>query len=557
MNRPLPTLLSLSLAMLLFAGPAGAVSLDHSWSQSFGDAGVQEAEALAVDGRDNIFLAGQFDDEIDLGGGLIVSETEFWQEDHFLAKFDPNGNFVWGVPLHDDPEHRTPEEIATDSEGNVVVFGTVVGGQALNPRDVWFAKYDGVDGSLIWSRRFGDGEIQNCWGGTVDAADNVYLTGSFWGTIDFGGGPLSATGTNTDVFAARFDADGNHVWSSSYGDASGQFGQTIRVDAGGNMFLTGDFAGTIDFGGASLTATGPNEIYLAKLDAGGNHLWSRQFAGSQAEMYDDMITSPEGSVLVAGQFWGTLDFGGGPRVSDQYDAFVATYDADGQYVSDLVVGGPGSTQGIEKIALDDHGVLTVLGAHQGGIELGGVTIPTAGLSDIWLARFNPDGTHLWSTSYGGADWDVPRGLALDGAGNAIVGGYFFGYHANVTLNVGGPDFVNVVGEADVFLASYSANATAAPILVSPDTGVRLSFASPSRRGTTVHYSIPNASPVRLSVLDVSGRVVATLLDGRFAHRGSVSWDGRDRSGATAASGVYFVRLETEVGSTVRKLVLID
>src|SRR5579871_1167393 len=75
---------------------------------------------------------------------------------------------------------------------------------------------------------------------------SVLLAGSFEGTIDLGGGPLRSAGGD-DVFVARLDASGKHLWSKRFGDAHAQHGRAVALDPSGNVVLAGDAQGTLDF----------------------------------------------------------------------------------------------------------------------------------------------------------------------------------------------------------------------------------------------------------------------------------------------------------------------
>jgi len=83
--------------------------------------------------------------------------------------------------------------------------------------------------------------------------------------------------------------------------------------------------------------------------------------------------------------------------------------------------------------------------------------------------------------------------------------------------------------------------------------------NPFNPSTTISFTVPQGGGhVTLTVFDVVGRRVATLLD-RRVNGGvrSVSWDGHDRSGGEVASGVYFYRLITPVGEFTRKMTLVE
>ena len=74
-----------------------------------------------------------------------------------------------------------------------------------------------------------------------------------------------------------------HQWSQSFGDSLVDEGAAVAVDASGNVLVTGFFSGTVDFGGGSLVSAGGREIFLAKYDGNGAHVWSQRFRGNRAD----------------------------------------------------------------------------------------------------------------------------------------------------------------------------------------------------------------------------------------------------------------------------------
>ncbi len=84
------------------------------------------------------------------------------------------------------------------------------------------------------------------------------------------------------------------------------------------------------------------------------------------------------------------------------------------------------------------------------------------------------------------------------------------------------------------------------------------YPNPFRSDTAVRFELPSSSNVRLDVVDVAGRLVRSLVDGpKPAGAHVVSWDGRDRSGTNAATGVYAVRLQAGGSVLVRKMVVLE
>ena len=92
----------------------------------------------------------------------------------------------------------------------------------------------------------------------------MLVTGFFEATVDFGGGGLTSAGLG-DIFVAKYDAAGNHLWSKRFGGPSGGYGYSVTVDSANHVFVTGGFVGTVDFGGGGLTSAGQSDIFVAKL----------------------------------------------------------------------------------------------------------------------------------------------------------------------------------------------------------------------------------------------------------------------------------------------------
>ena len=89
------------------------------------------------------------------------------------------------------------------------------------------------------------------------------MTGTFKGTVDFGGGPLASAGL-FDIFVAKFSTNGDHIWSQSFGDSGFQSGISITTDPSGNVLVTGRYTGTVDFGGGPLTSGENRDIFVVK-----------------------------------------------------------------------------------------------------------------------------------------------------------------------------------------------------------------------------------------------------------------------------------------------------
>ena len=180
-------------------------------------------------------------------------------------------------------------------------------------------------GAYLWSKALGGGGIDVGHAVAVDSTGNVTVTGAFRGTANFGGTDLTAAG-GYDIFVARFDADGVHMWSKRYGGAGDDVARGLAADSVGGIVVTGGFQSAIDFGGDALTSAAGKDVFIASLTAGGGHVWSRSFGASSVDHGHGVAVDSAGRVVVAGSISDATDFGGGPVGGNgNFDGFVASF----------------------------------------------------------------------------------------------------------------------------------------------------------------------------------------------------------------------------------------
>jgi hypothetical protein len=242
----------------------------HVWSSRFGGTGSDIPTGVAVDGSDSIFVTGRFSGTADFGGGPLTSVGG--SADIFLAKYLAGGTPLWSKGLG-GASSDDAAGLAVDGNGDVVVTGTFTGsvdfggGLLVNSTgvDILVAKYSGVDGSHSWSKNFGSTFGEGVGGVAVDGGGNVILTGAILGSVNFGGGPVGTNGTY-DVYVVKLTADGAHVWSKRAGALYDDHGTAVAVDGSGNVLVTGDFYTSVDFSGgvSPLTSPGGTDSFLVK-----------------------------------------------------------------------------------------------------------------------------------------------------------------------------------------------------------------------------------------------------------------------------------------------------
>jgi hypothetical protein len=285
-------------------------------------------EAAALGPSGDLFIAGGCDPDLDLGAGPLSCGDGAL----YLARLDPTGNVLWSRVFPISAQTYV-EAVAVDAAGDVVLAGELTGTLDLGAGplvsegswDPFVARFDAAGGTL-WSRRFGDAELQNVLGVACDGAGDVVLAGSFDGTIDFGTGPLSAVDgpESNAIYAAKLDPSGAALWSRAFVSAQLMSPWSLAVGPGGDIVLSGYFDGTTDFGAGPVTASDPyGDGFLTALDAAGQHRWSKDLAGNAH--INTVAFDAAGHLMVTGLFHDSIDFGGAPASSDGlgWDIFIA------------------------------------------------------------------------------------------------------------------------------------------------------------------------------------------------------------------------------------------
>jgi cysteine-rich repeat protein len=276
----------------------------------------------------------------------------------------------------------------------------------------------------LWSKRYGGSQYRQASALAVDTAGAAVITGNFRGSVDFGGGPLVSSGTN-DVFIAKIDGAGKHLWSRRAGGTGDDRAWAVATDAAGNVVVTGVFSDTINFGGGPLVSAGSWDVFVVKLDAAGNHLWSKRFGNSEQQEAHAVAVDSAGNVVLGGMFWGAIDFGGGAlTTAGGIDMFVAKLDATGHHVWSKRFGNTNNVQNARAVAVDASGGVLVTGGSAGSIDLGGGTLAAIGESDAFLLSLDAGGAHQWSKRWGrGNAYVSGTSMTVDTSGNVIMAGY--------------------------------------------------------------------------------------------------------------------------------------
>jgi PKD repeat protein len=432
----------------------------YVWAKTFGSAGDDRGQGVAADRNGNVFMTGAFTGTVDFGTGPLTSThfsylnaTDY--KDIVIAKYAPSGAAVWVRQIGAE-SNDGGNAIAVDGNGDVVVtgycsnavdFGNGVLTTSGGDYDIFVAKYSGVDGRYLWAKRFATAASEYGYGIAVDANGNVFATGVFYGTLDFGTGALTSSGGSADVWLAKYSPTGTPLWAKQIGGTGTDFGYGVAVDPSGNPVLVGRMSGTVSLGGGALTSAGGYDVFLAKYAAAdGHYLWGKVFGGTGDDYGDAVAVDGSGDVYVTGNFPGTINFGdGGVTSAGSTDGYVAKYaGTDGHYLWAKPLGGTGGDAG-SGVAVDGQQNVIVTGYFSGVVNFGTGSLASAGATDGFAVKYTSAGTPLWSKRFGGTATDFATRAATDAGGDVNVIGSYSG-----TSDFGGGPIPSA-GGFDLFL----------------------------------------------------------------------------------------------------------
>jgi hypothetical protein len=369
--------------------------------------------------------------------------------------------------------------VCTDATGNVFYIGTFgstidfdpTGGTtnlvSAGSSDIVVSKYN-ASGVFQWAVRAGGTTLD---AGLAIATDgtNIFITGTYTGTANFGATPLTTIG-GTEVFLAKLTTAGAFSWAVSIGGAlGGESVQGICVDGTGNPVILGTYFGGITIGATVLSATGDalgsSDLFVAKFNtANGAVLWASgggsSAAGDNANGAGICYVPGLSELVLTGTYAGAATYGGVslPYVSNN-DLFILEMNATtGAFISGVNVGGAGNVDGL-AICYDAATQDVMVGGFFDGANatFGSTVLTNTGDRDVFVARYAPaTNTWIWAVTptAGGSLDDRIYGIASDAQGMIVVTGQF---ETSLTLGATPLTALSPAGFSDIFVAGLAAS----------------------------------------------------------------------------------------------------
>lgn len=475
---------------------------------------------VATDANGNVLVAGDFKGTITLGSNTLTSGGV---QSAFVAKWNPLTNtWAWALPLTHTAESSVNKLAVV---GNSIYLAgsfsntVTIGMQALSSAgftDLYVAKLtdNGTSASVNWAQQAGGTSLELCRSLAVQGS-NVYIVGQANSSVTtFGSTYVNASAGGTAFVAKLVDAGNTSswTWAQAVGSTASSEFNAVTVQ-GSNVYVSGDFSGTLVYASSQITTTGPTNfdpMVIKLTDQGTSPApgWVQQL-GRGGSAIGTSLASVGSAVYVGGFFGSSTLLIGSNTLTNQgsFDTFVAKL-VDAGATSSVAwaqsAGGAGS-ENLTALVVQGNSVYIGGDFNGSAAAFGPSTLVARGTTDAFVARLVDAGssaTVAWGIRAGGMGSSSTNALAVRGT-QVLVAGITSGIvpFGNQTISV-------VTGNNYGFLASFTDGiglAATTPVVAEAPGQL---YPNPAHDYTRV--VVPHGARVAtLTLLDMLGRAVSS------------------------------------------------
>lgn len=338
--------------------------------------------------------------------------------------------------------------VHADANGNVIIGGTFNGIVDFDPgpdtsflgnasyNDGFILKLDS-NGGFVWVRKIrGPARISDL---TTDSLNNIYVTGSFKGTVDFSNGPLELSRTSNgdaDLFVMKLSDYGLPKWIQTIGGPDIDEGKSIEIDKDANVIVTSIYNGLVDLDPTSAmqvhTSLGGYDFSIHKFDSDGTFIWAKTIGSPSSIIAFDVAVNSQNDLYFVGRYSVSCDFDPGPSShvittlhGDDY--FVLKLDGNGDFIWVKTITGLYSEIGY-ALDIDQNDRLYVAGHFSLTVDFDPgpsvYELTAVGGRDIFVQKLESNGDFIWANSIGTPQNDYCYGIVADQLSNSYIVGKF-------------------------------------------------------------------------------------------------------------------------------------
>jgi Secretion system C-terminal sorting domain len=552
----------------------------YDWSHGIGNKFKESGQGCAVDWKGDLVITGYFrSDSLDLdpsaNSAYILRSAN---QEVFVAKYDKDGKYLWAFPLSGSVgSFNIGNDVAIDGSGNIYIIGSYQGTIDFDPSsntssftnigsgDAFVAKYK-PNGDFIWAFTITGGGTNAL---SIDIGfRSIYITGLLIGASDFDPSMDTANLQDQgggDCFIAKYSLDGKYRWANVIGGKFADQPNSIVVGSyDENIYLTGSFSGIADFDPSNNlkhdTSNGGQDIFLASYDSNGVFKWEHGFGSSAHDLGWVAALDIGDDVYIGGQFEGTVDFNPGTNVNKLtsdgvYNAFIGKYDRQGNFIHALSINGGGSSQ-VKNILIRTNRTIVVSGNFSGSQDFDPSDTATAILNGLGSSQtpffciYDKFGYYSSASAIFGNrhDW-VYSGSVVLFQDNIQGVGSTSSSPIDLDPTAGIANY-SVQGEEDIFIFKYPIEFL---LGLNKDHQQDFEFTvgpNPTSDFLSIDFTLAIQSELKLELMDITGKEVF--------HTNLVLDSGNNRYRIATShlpNGLYLVRVISKNGMLAKKIVI--
>lgn len=497
------------------------------WGTYYGAMSSYHELGLENDNLSNVFLCGGTGDSSNIAtsGSFMSTKNAFL--DAYLVKFDSNGSRIWGTyyggnnnDWFSSVNYFNNEIILTGttrSSNNISTPGAfkeflTPGGFAQS--DVFLTKFD-VNGFRIWGTYYGGEDDDEGYQSVVDVNGNIIIVGGTYsinniatpGTFkDTKSVPVNHN-TTSEAFITKFSNSGFQIWGSYYYlcNIGG-----LDVDSNSNIFFSGDAIYGVD----NFTTQGTHQpefqfnsqsgvinydSFIIKFDPDGQRIWGTYYGYAKERNHHLKVDNLD-NILISGSTLSTILISTpgshqpnlNLNTQNPSDAYLAKFNQNGQLIWGTYYGGDKIENSYYyTIDIDENNNIFLAGSTTSTNNistLDGYNHISNGFYDSFIVKFNPDGTRIWGTYFGGNSGDFCNIIKYDKLGYFYIAGYT--YSANNIASIDGHQ-QNVNSNGSNFLVKFRDCLSSVSVSSNSPVCVGNSIELTASGGTTYSWTGPN------------------------------------------------------------------
>lgn len=371
--------------------------------------------------------------------------------------------------------------LCADGQGSVLTCGKFYGRMDFDPlggifnlasgsnTEAGFVQKLDSNGILKWAVAFtGTGQAKVGMV-AVDASNNVFVAGDYYGAIDRDPGPgtdpATVPSSGTRGFLVKLSSTGQYQWGIDFGTTgSSVVVHDVDVSLAGEILLTGYVNGPMDLdpgpGVVSPSVIGGSDVWMIRLNASGGFLWGKRIGSTGSDFGQTGRMDASGNAFIGGMYASTFDADPGPGTFNlngtlDFDVFLTALDPAGNFLWAKRWGDYGEADRFFDLEVGADGSIYYSYGGPGFQDLdpgpgtASATAPNYPYDDGYMVKLSPTGGYVWHYGISGQQHDGVPSIGVDQEGNLYLGCYV----SSLTDVDPGPGVLNLIDDFVVVLDS--------------------------------------------------------------------------------------------------------